>query len=99
MPPGGAGRHRGEKRRTGRRRRCSGQIARRAPGEWRYNLSKQQDTTKDSAMRLPKRGLLWGLGIVALTALPIRAEEPENRSIKCRRGGNIGNHTMPGAAA
>ena len=33
-------------------------------------------------MRLQKRGLLWGLGIFALTALPMRAEEPVNRSIK-----------------
>jgi len=33
-------------------------------------------------MRFEKRGLLWGLAMIASTALPIRAEEPVNRSIK-----------------
>ncbi|MGO9112548.1 MAG: hypothetical protein ACLP9L_25235 [Thermoguttaceae bacterium] len=33
-------------------------------------------------MRLLKRGLLWGLAMIASTALPIRAEEPVNRSIR-----------------
>ena len=33
-------------------------------------------------MRLRKRRLLWALGIIALVAQPIRAEEPENTTIK-----------------
>ena len=33
-------------------------------------------------MRLQKRGLLWVLGIVAVTVLRLHAEEPVNRSIK-----------------
>ena len=33
-------------------------------------------------MRLRKRRLLWALGMIALAALPIRADEPEYRTIK-----------------
>ena len=33
-------------------------------------------------MRLRTRELLWGLAMIALAALPVRGDEPVNRSIK-----------------
>jgi hypothetical protein len=33
-------------------------------------------------MRLRKRGLVWGLAMIALAALPVRGDEPVNKSIK-----------------
>ena len=61
-------------------------------------LSAESETRiqqEDNSMRLQKRRVLYGLGIAALTVLRIHAEEPVNRSIKCRRGSNTGNRTIP----